>query len=54
VNLTPRGVISGLAAMVQNIPANVNAPFGLVTRGGNKAYVTIAHANEISLLLAGP
>ncbi len=49
VNLTPRGVITGLAAMVQNIPSNVNAPFGLVTRGNN-AYVTIAHANEISLV----
>jgi len=27
----------------------VNAPFGLVTRGAD-AYVTIAHANEISLV----
>jgi hypothetical protein len=27
----------------------VNAPFGLVTRN-NDAYVTIAHANEISLV----
>jgi hypothetical protein len=34
---------------VSNIPSNVNAPFGLVTRG-DKAYVTIAHANEISLV----
>lgn len=49
VNLTSGGVITGLAAMVQNIPSNVNAPFGLVTRG-NDAYVTIAHANEISLV----
>lgn len=41
-------VVSGVSA-VANIPANVNAPFGLVTRG-NEAYVTIAHANEISLV----
>jgi hypothetical protein len=37
---------------VKNIPANVNAPFGLVTRGNN-AYVTIAHADEISLVRDG-
>jgi len=49
VNLTAGGAITGLAAMVQNIPSNVNTPFGLVTRGNN-AYVTIAHANEISLV----
>ena len=29
--------------------ANLNAPFGLATRG-NDAYVTIAHANEMSLV----
>jgi hypothetical protein len=30
-------------------PANGNAPFGLATCG-NDAYLTIAHANEISLM----
>jgi hypothetical protein len=49
VNLDWRGAISGTATLVANIPANVNAPFGLATRG-NEAYVTIAHANEISLV----
>jgi hypothetical protein len=49
VNLDSRGAVSGTAALVANIPSNVNAPFGLATRG-NDAYVTIAHANEISLV----
>ncbi len=49
VNLTASGAVTGPATMVANIPQNVNAPFGLVTRGNN-AYVTIAHANEISLV----
>lgn len=49
VNLDARGAIAGKARLVSNIPANVNAPFGLATRG-NDAYVTIAHANEISLV----
>lgn len=49
VNLTSGGAITGPATMVTNIPANVNTPFGLATRG-NDAYVTIAHANEISLV----
>src|SRR5215469_11420296 len=49
VNLTNLGAVSGSAKLVANIPANVNAPFGLATRG-NDAYVTIAHANEISLV----
>jgi hypothetical protein len=49
VNLDDHGAISGRAKLVSNIPANVNAPFGLATRG-NDAYVTIAHANEISLV----
>ena len=49
VNLTPEGAVEGASALVQNIPTNVNAPFGLATRG-NEAYVTIAHANEISLV----
>ena len=49
VNLSDRGAIAGVATLVSNIPQNVNAPFGLATRG-NDAYVTIAHANEISLV----
>ena len=49
VNLTDSGAITGSTKLVANIPANVNAPFGLATRG-NDAYVTIAHANEISLV----
>ena len=35
--------------MVANIPANVDVPLGLATRGSD-AYVTIAHANETSLV----
>jgi hypothetical protein len=46
------GAVTGLPTLVSNIPSNVNAPFGLVTRG-DKAYVTIAHANEISLVRHG-
>ncbi len=49
VNLSAAGSVTGKASWVKNIPANVNAPFGLVTRGDN-AYVTIAHADEISLI----
>lgn len=49
VDLNYRGAISGSPQVVANIPANVNAPFGLATRGDD-AYVTIAHANEISLV----
>jgi len=52
VKLLPDGAVSGAPTMAQNIPANVNTPFGLVTRG-NDAYVTIAHANEISLVRDG-
>jgi len=52
VDLLPGGAVGGIATPVQNIPANVNTPFGLVTRGDN-AYVTIAHANEISLVRDG-
>jgi hypothetical protein len=52
VNLGPDGAVSGAPTPVQNIPSNVNTPFGLVTRG-NDAYVTIAHANEISLVRDG-
>jgi len=47
--LTDQGAVSGPTKRVANIPANVNAPFGLATRGRD-AYVTIAHANEISLV----
>ncbi|GGA36406.1 hypothetical protein [Dyella nitratireducens] len=49
VNLTHDGAVTGSTKLVANIPSNVNAPFGLATRG-NDAYVTIAHANEISLV----
>jgi hypothetical protein len=52
VNLEDDGSVTGVATLVTNIPSNVNAPFGLVTRG-NDAYVTIAHANEISLVRNG-
>lgn len=52
VNLLPDGAVSGVPTLVQNIPANVNTPFGLVTRG-NDTYITIAHANEISLVRNG-
>lgn len=49
VNLDGHGAVSGTSTLVANIPSNVNAPFGLATRGDD-AYVTIAHANEISLV----
>lgn len=49
VNLLPGGAVGGVPTLVKDIPSNVNTPFGLVTRG-NDAYVTIAHANEISLV----
>ena len=49
VNLTDQGAVTGSTKLVANIPSNVNVPFGLATRG-NDAYVTIAHANEISLV----
>ena len=49
VNLDARGMVSGAVSSVANIPANVDTPLGLVTRG-NEAYVTIAHADEISLV----
>jgi hypothetical protein len=52
VGLLNDGAVTGSPVLAQNIPANVNAPFGLVTRG-NDAYVTIAHANEISLVRNG-
>jgi hypothetical protein len=49
VGLDAQGAIAGAVAMVGNIPANVDTPLGLVTRG-DEAYVTIAHADEISLV----
>jgi 6-phosphogluconolactonase (cycloisomerase 2 family) len=49
VKLNGRGALAGSATTVANIPANVDAPFGLATRG-DSAYVTIAHANEIALV----
>ncbi len=49
VNLNTDGAIVGATSLIANIPANVNAPFGLVTRDDD-AYVTIAHADEISLV----
>jgi hypothetical protein len=49
VNLSFSGAVTGAATLAQNLPANVNAPFGLVTHGVD-AYVTIAHADEISLV----
>jgi len=49
VALDARGVIRGGAVKTRNLPANVDAPFGLITRGSD-AYVSIAHANEISLV----
>ena len=52
VALLGGGAVTGTPTLAMNIPANVNAPFGLVTRG-NDAYVTIAHANEISLVRNG-
>lgn len=49
IHLDRRGAVSGNSQLVANIPTNVNAPFGLATRGSD-AYVSIAHANEISLV----
>jgi len=49
VRLAGDGAVAGAAALVAAIPANVDAPFGLATRGDD-AYVTIAHADEISLV----
>jgi len=49
VTLSADGAVSGRSTLVAAIPANVDAPFGLATRGDD-AYVTIAHADEISLV----
>jgi hypothetical protein len=45
------GPVVGPAVLVQ-IPAGSDTPFGLVTRGEN-GYVTIAHSDEISLIKNG-
>ena len=52
VDLRDDGAVTGTAKVVNNLPSNPLAPFGLVTRGNN-AYVTIAHSNEISLVRNG-
>jgi len=49
VKLDIRGAVSGAVSTVADIPANIDTPLGLVTRG-NEAYVTLAHADEISLV----
>ena len=49
VRLSGDGAVTGAAALVAALPANIDAPFGLATRGDD-AYVTIAHADEISLV----
>jgi hypothetical protein len=49
VNLDSRGAVTGPVSMVANIPANVDTPLGLATRG-NEAWVTIAHSDETSLV----
>ena len=48
VNLGGQGAIRGSATAVSN-GTSLAAPFGLVTRG-NEAYVTVAHANAVSLV----
>jgi hypothetical protein len=35
--------------MATNLPANIDTPFGLAARG-DEAYVSVAHADEISLV----
>ena len=52
VDLLHDGAVNGTPTLVSKIPSNVDTPFGLVTRG-NDAYVTIAHANETSLVRDG-
>lgn len=52
VDLMNDGSVGGAAKLVQNIPANVDTPFGMIT-DGNDAYVTIAHADEIGLVRNG-
>lgn len=52
VSVLGDGSVYGLPTPVANIPANIDTPLGLVTRGNN-AYVTLAHADEISLVRNG-
>jgi hypothetical protein len=52
VTLNNDGAVTGPATLAQNIPANVDTPFGLITRENN-AYVSIAHADEVSLVRNG-
>ena len=49
VRLTGDGGVVGNATMATNLPANIDTPFGLTARG-DEAYVTVAHADEISLV----
>jgi hypothetical protein len=49
VRLTGDGGVVGNATLVTNLPANIDTPFGLAARG-DEAYVTVAHADEISLV----
>lgn len=49
VPLSDNDGVTDAPALIRNIPSNVNTPLGLITRD-NEAYVTIAHANEISLV----
>lgn len=52
VRLSPNGAITGHVNMVASIPSNIDTPLGLVTRGED-AYVTLAHADETSLVRNG-
>lgn len=47
--LNDRGAIAGKATPVANYPANAVEPLGLITRG-NEAYVTIAQADDVTLV----
>jgi hypothetical protein len=47
LNLSTSGAIEG--GTLRSVANNLNTPLGLIARG-NDAYVTIAHANEISLV----
>lgn len=49
VALSGRGAVTGSAMTAANIPSNIDTPLGLVTTG-EEAYVTLAHADEISLV----
>jgi hypothetical protein len=49
IPLSSDGAVAGVPSLVNNVPNNVNTPLGLIARD-DEAYVTIAHANEISLV----